>query len=224
GADDAVEDWLPVLALAELQVGRLGRARDAVALGIDQVQGGGLAADLSAQNHRHAQVDARVLALGGRVLLGTRRPATEVLGRVVHGTNRPERDRDLRIVEITSQLGEDRMRSGKVPGGQRDEHPLPGDVEDVHLAVRPDVVHPGTRARVGREDEAVVHLGCDAVRHAYQELYLPGAKNPSANDGTETERWRSWCGPPARLRRPSGGCAPASGSHFLQVSWFRPAL
>src|SRR5207244_10840165 len=55
--DDAVEDGLPVLTFAELQVRGLRRAPDAVALRVEQIERRWCAPDLPAQDARAAHGD-----------------------------------------------------------------------------------------------------------------------------------------------------------------------
>jgi hypothetical protein len=67
--DDAVEDGLAVLGLADLQVGIEVRGGDVVALGVDHVQLGSVALDLPAEDEGGAGVEAGVGAAFLGVLL-----------------------------------------------------------------------------------------------------------------------------------------------------------
>jgi len=75
GVIDAVQHRLAVLGFADLKVRRLGRGLDEVAGRIDLEQAHALARDLAAEDQRHVEVHARLLAAKRRRARSTRRMA-----------------------------------------------------------------------------------------------------------------------------------------------------
>ena len=88
-------------------------------------------------------------------------------------TDLPDAERHLEQVgrrrqsgRIAPQAVENLLGRPEVPGGRQDEDPVGLGHEDVQLPHHADVVHPGVRPGVGEEEQSLVQLHRQAVRHA----------------------------------------------------------
>ncbi len=90
------------------------------------------------------------------------------------------------------------------------ECPVGGRAQNVHLAVQADVVDPGTGARVGQEDDAVVEAKGEAVGHARR----PAARAASS----AASSWPSTIFRPLRQKSGSARSQPTMRARFSGVS------
>ncbi len=164
GPDDAVQDRLAVLGLADLQVRRLGRGSDRVAERIDHVQARALASDLAAQHQRGLGADALELRPIGSVHLAADQHLADVLGHFEQMAEAAQIERGI-IFDIALQPGQRQLGGGQVAGGHQREHRLARIFEQVQLAIHAHIVQRSVGAGIGGEYQAFVHFDADAIGH-----------------------------------------------------------
>ena len=172
---EAVEDRLAVLDFADLQERHFRRGRDAVAKRIDHVDRGVLADDLAAEDQRGLDIHAADQSVLRGLALRALRQLAEILGGIEHVLDRAQADHDVRIVHLAARIGEHVLRGRQISGGQDHEHAFARHFQHMQLVVGANVIDTRGRARVGREDEALIDLDGNAVSHGWVRI---GARSP----------------------------------------------
>ena len=122
---------LPYLALSELQIRRVLRRLQRVALGINQIQAGILSAHLSTQEQVH--VEGEVVALERRAIdVGD--PANAVADNSRRLIQRSSLCETTSALEVEAQQRHDRLTDREAAAREDDEHALALFHEPVHLA------------------------------------------------------------------------------------------
>ena len=166
GGHAELEGELPVLALPDLEERPVVRGPDVVPLGVDEQDVGRPAApDLPAEQEGRRAVrpdlGQRVAVAGGHLAA---QPA-DVERRLEQVVDRGQALAGPGVGQVLVDAVEHLLGGGQVARRLQHEDPVGVGLEEVHLAVRADVVDPGVGAGVAQEDESLVEADGQAVGH-----------------------------------------------------------
>ena len=136
--------------------------------GVDHVEPHRPALDLSAEQERDVEAQARPLRAPCPSMARTCRIARPMSWAARNRVGDFVQGLDLARFGVLEPLGQeayDGLRDGEVSGRGEREHPLARDRTRCELAVDRDVVEPGIRAGVGDHDEALIDEDAGAVGH-----------------------------------------------------------
>ncbi len=160
--DQAIDDGLAVLGLADLEVAVLGRGFDEIAGGVDVEQARPLAADLPAEDDADVEVDLGLGQRRGIAVVHLAHRLADDGGGLEHVPRRPQR---ARLVARLGQHLPHGLADGEIAGGQQHHHAVAFALEDGHLAEGGDGVDARVGAGIRQEDQASVQAHGDAVSH-----------------------------------------------------------
>jgi len=137
-----------------------------------------------------AQYEARLdAALGvgegsGMLRLDLATDAPDIVRRIEQVVGRAQALLGMRVVEVTLDAAQYRLRSRQVSRRQEDEQPIVAERKAMHLAVDGDVVDAGAGPRIGRENQMIAQLDGKAIGHnaALQDAARCGAVAETAAD------------------------------------------
>ena len=133
---DAIQDRLAVLVLADLQIHRVARGRNIIALRIHHINRRFSARDLAADDKIGLDIDIARLGLVLLILADR----ADVFGRVADAAHSHKLGAGL-LSDVLLDLLHHRLGRGQVAGREQHELTLARRPETVHLAVGADAVH-----------------------------------------------------------------------------------
>ena len=165
--DGAIEHRLAVFVLADLQIGRVLRALDEIAGGVEQEQPRALALDLTAEEERDIELHVGGFEHLAFDLVEFAHGAADALRGLEHGRRVHQRLglAGRGIFPAFAQRAHDRLADREVAGRCDRHDAVAGLGEDVQLAEGRDIVDAGVGAGVGEHDQAVADEDSTAIGH-----------------------------------------------------------
>jgi hypothetical protein len=149
--DDAVEDWLAVFHLADLEIDRIAHGFDEIAGVIDQEQPELPSLELAGKYEGGGEVDVVLLQIAAVDLVHFANGGANGAGRSEHGASRPQVPFRVAGIEPLAEQAHHPLGQRQVASGKQSKEALSPLLQHMHLAEGGDPVNAGIGAGIGSQ-------------------------------------------------------------------------